>query len=161
MGEKLGFEKDKRIRREFRNKPKTATIGGQTHYFRSEFEWGWAKYLQFLKEKKQIRDWQYECERFHFEGVTRRPYSYLPDFLVFENDGEAVWQECKGELDSQSASKLQRMFEQFPSDEIELVMQRIPKRGNQANRLDRIRRKGWVRRVIDASVIFRQMKGLI
>jgi len=161
MIEKLGFEKNKRIRREFCNEPTSATIGGKVYHFRSKFECQWAKYLQFLKDKKQIHDWQYEPHRFLFTGATRGPYSYLPDFLVFENDGEAVWQECKGELDSQSASKLQRMFEQFPSDEIELVMQRIPKRGNQANRLDRIRRKGWVRRVIDASIIFRQMKGLI
>ena len=161
MNEKLGFEKNKRIRREFRNKAKTAMIGGKTHHFRSEFEWHWARYLQFLKDKKQIHDWQYESHRFLFEGVTRGPYSYLPDFLVFEKVDEAVWQECKGELASQSASKFQRMAEQYPQDEIELVMQRIPKKGNAANRLDRIKRKQWVRRVIDASKIFRQVKGLI
>ena len=161
MGEQLGFEKDRRIRREYCNKPKTDTIGGQTCHFRSEFEWRWAGSLQFLKDTKQIHDWQYESHRFPFDGVTRGPYSYLPDFLVFEKVDKAVWQECKGELDSASTSKLHRMFEQYPSDEIELVMLRLPKKGNQANRLDRIRRKQWVRRVIDASVIFRQMKGLI
>ena len=161
MIEKLGFEKNKRIRREFCNEPTSATIGGKVYHFRSKFECQWAKYLQFLKDKKQIHDWQYEPYRIYFQNCTRGPYSYLLDFLITENSGATLWQECKGELDSDAASKFRLMAEQRPQERIELVMQRIPKKGNAANRLDRIKRKQWVRRVIDASIIFRQMKGII
>ena len=161
MIEKLGFEMNKRIRREYRNEPTTATIGGQTHHFRSKFEYQWAKYLQFLKDTGDIAHWLYEPHTFYFHDVRTAPVQYTPDFVVKKPDGSAVWQECKGLLESHDATKFQRMAEQYPGEILELVMQRIPKRGNAANRLDRIQRKQWVRRVIDASVIFRQVKGLI
>lgn len=160
--EKMGFETNKRIRREFHNEPTWAQIDGQTYHFRSKFECRWAKYLQFLKERGAILDWQYEPHRFYFHNPKTAPVSYLPDFLVLETYHKTVvWQECKGLLEPRDATKFQRMAEQYPKDEIELVMQRIPKKGNAANRLDRIQRKQWVSRVIDASKIFRQCKGVI
>ena len=57
-------------------------IGGKRKYFRSKWESNYARYLQFLKEHKQIEDWHHECETFWFEGIKRGVCSYLPDFKV-------------------------------------------------------------------------------
>ncbi len=159
--EKMGFEAQRRFRKEYNNVRVTDTIGGQTCHFRSKLEAKWARYLQFLKQNGHILDWQYESHRFQFHDVETAPVGYTPDFLVFKTDGTAVWQELKGYLESQDATKYRRMHEQYPADGIELVMQRIPKKGNAANRLDLVRRKGYVSRVIDASEIFRQCGAII
>jgi hypothetical protein len=162
MTEQMGFERNKRLSKEYNNQRVTDTIGGQTCHFRSKLEHKWAKYLQFLKQNGHILDWQYESHRFIFKNVETAPVGYTPDFLVFQKDGTAVWQECKGHLEGRDATKFQRMAEQYPQDEIELVMIRMPKKdNNESRRLDRIKRKGWVRRVIDASAIFRQCGAII
>ncbi len=161
MIERMGFEQGKRFRKEYNNVRVTDTIGGQTCHYRSKLEHRWAKYLQMMQEQGHILSWQYESHRFIFHDVETAPVGYTPDFLVFNTDGTAVWQECKGFLEPRDATKYRRMHEQYPADGIELVMQRIPKKGNAANRLDLVRRKGYVSRVIDASEIFRQCKGII
>jgi hypothetical protein len=89
-------------------------IGGIRKYYRSRMEANYARYLQFLKEKGIIIDWQHETKTFWFEKIKRGVRSYLPDFEVIEITGETVFHETKGYMDSRSATKIKRMRIYYP-----------------------------------------------
>lgn len=89
-------------------------IGGKRCYFRSQWEVNYARYLQWLKDKNQIKEWEFEVETFWFEGVKRGTMSYLPDFKVTENDGQCVFHEIKGWMDDRSKTKIKRMAKYHP-----------------------------------------------
>ena len=160
--EMIGFETNKRVVKVMRNRPSTETVGGKTCHFRSQFEYKWAQYLQFLKESREIQEWEYEPETFYFPNEKTAPVQYTPDFKIIELDVFkecVIWQECKGYHDGPTNSKLRRMAKHHPNEVMELVLQRIPKKGKAANRR-RIAAK-YTRRIIDASVIFKQIKGIL
>jgi hypothetical protein len=140
----------------------TATIGGKTYHFRCKLEYRWAKYLQFLQDAEQIFDWSYETKEFMFTdfGYTKGPFVYRPDFFVQENDGREVIYECKGHHDSDTNSKFQRMAKHYPNVRMILVLQRIPKRSTKGA-MRRFNASRYVERIIDASEIFRQIKGYV
>ena len=96
-------------------------IGGRKIYCRSMWEANFARYLQFLKERKQIKDWQHEPHTFWFEEIKRGVRSYLPDFLVIENDDRGYWVEVKGFMDPKSLTKIKRFRKYYP-DEILLII---------------------------------------
>jgi hypothetical protein len=159
--ERMGFEQDKRVVKVMGNRPCIEFVGGKEWHFDSQLEYKWAQYLEFLKQAEKIRDWDFHCwpEPFYFIGVKKAPVQYTPDFLVTENDGTEVIQELKGHHDGPTNSKLARMAEYYPDKIMELVLQSIPKGSKGANR--RHTAKKYTRRIIDASVIFRQMGALI
>ena len=141
------------------NEPQRKMIGGKEYRFRSKFEYRWALYLQFLKEHGKIQAWDFESTRFIFDGVENRPREYTPDFEITDYDGSCYFQECKGHHDSQTNSKFRRIHEHFPDEVMELVLLRIPKSGTKGVNRRRIAAK-YTRRIIDASEIFKQIKGL-
>lgn len=96
-------------------------IGDKRHYFRSKWEANYARYLQFLKSKSQILDWDFECKTFWFEGIKRGTVSYLPDFLVTKLDGTQEWHEVKGYMDAKSNTKIKRFAKYFPDQILRLV----------------------------------------
>jgi len=89
-------------------------IGGKRKYFRSRWEANYARYLQWLKEKGQIREWDHEPKTFWFDGVKRGCVSYLPDFCVTENNGKTSYHEVKGWMDDRSKTKIKRMKKYHP-----------------------------------------------
>jgi len=137
----------------------TATVGGKKCYFRSRLEYRWALYLEFLRRHEGLRDWQYEPRCFVFSGEIKAPVQYRPDFSIVEPNGTEVYQECKGFHDGDTNSKLRKMAKHYPNVIMELVLQRMPKDGKGTNRR-RVAAK-YCRRVIDASEIFKQIKGLV
>jgi hypothetical protein len=159
MTEKMGFESNKRIVKVFNNQRVTAVFSDRTYHFRSKFEYNWALYLDFLKETHEIIEWRYEPEWFYFNGEKRGATKYLPDFRVIEKLGNIVWQECKGWHEGDTNTKLRRMAKHYPDTVFDLVLMKIPKKGKSANRR-RVAEK-YTRRIIDASVIFKQMKGIL
>jgi hypothetical protein len=98
-----------------------ATIGGQKCYFRSGWELQYAKYLQFLKENKSIKEWEYEPQTFWFEGIKRGVRSYLPDFRITENNGSQNYVEVKGYYDKKSQTKMKRMKKYHPDVVLHMV----------------------------------------
>ena len=139
-------------------------IGGKTITYRSEFESKWAKYLQFLQDCEQIADWEYEPKKFTFRefGYKNKPYEYTPDFRITNNDGSTYFQETKGYLETRDNSKYLRMSKHYPDVKLEIVMQRIPKKGKGFQNYAKLKAKsGIIQRIIDASEIFKQTKGLI
>ncbi|WP_040263705.1 DUF1064 domain-containing protein [Pseudomonas massiliensis] len=89
-------------------------IGGVRKYYRSKWEANYAHYLEWLKQQGQIASWAHEPKTFWFEGVKRGCVSYLPDFLVIENDGREAFHEVKGWMDARSATKIKRMAKYHP-----------------------------------------------
>lgn len=157
---RMGFESNKRIIKSFGNQRVTATVGGNHCYFRSKLEYHWALYLEFLKNADEIIDWDYESQVFYFPNEKTAPVQYRPDFMTVEKDGTVVWQETKGHHDGKTNKKFQRMAKHYPDVVMDLVLQRIPRTGSKgANR--RFNAQRYVRRIIDASIIFQQLKSVI
>ena len=93
---------------------------GKKYYFRSSWERNYARYLQWLKNSKKIKEWAYEPKRFMFPE-KRGNNSYLPDFLVTENDNSKHWVEIKGYMDKSSEVKLNRFRKYYPDEYIMLI----------------------------------------
>lgn len=96
-------------------------IGGVKKYYRSRWEANYARYLDWLKQKGEIADWKHEPTTFWFENIKRGVRSYLPDFLVTENNGKQVYHEVKGWMDPKSKTKLKRMAKYYPDVQILLI----------------------------------------
>lgn len=100
---------------------KTETIGGKKKYWRSGWERKYAKYLQWLKERKEIKDWDFECETFWFLAIKRGTRSYLPDFKVTNIDGSIEYHEVKGYMDAKSKTKIKRMAKYHPEITLKII----------------------------------------
>ena len=105
-------------------------IGGYRKYYRSKWEANYARYLQFLKDNKAIKDWKHETKTFWFKGLKRGTMSYLPDFLVINNNDKEEYHEVKGYMDAKSATKLKRMKKYHPEVVMVLIQADWFKRNN-------------------------------
>jgi hypothetical protein len=141
------------MRREFRNRPVTATIGGQTCHFRSEFERDWALHLERCKVMGAIEKWEYEPETFWFKGIRRGTVSYKPDFRVTE-DGKAHYQEVKGYLEQKDITKFRRLARDYPDTKLVLIMQQLSGR---RNTLMIEKARPFVARIVHGPSIIRSM----
>lgn len=99
-------------------------IGGKRNYYRSRWEANYARYLQWLKEQRQIADWEHEPETFWFEAIRRGVRSYLPDFRVTENDQSSALHEVKGWMDARSKTTIRRMAKYHPQEKLIVVRER-------------------------------------
>jgi hypothetical protein len=73
-----------------------------------------ARYFEWLKNLREIIDWEHEPETFWFEKIKRGVRSYLPDFRVAQNSG-VVYYEVKGYMDARSKTKIKRMAKYYPN----------------------------------------------
>lgn len=96
-------------------------IGGVRKYYRSRWEANYARYLEWLKKRGEIRSWKHEPKTFWFLAIKRGTRSYLPDFEVVENNGTASYHEVKGWMDDASRVKLKRMAKYYPEEKIVLI----------------------------------------
>lgn len=96
-------------------------VGGQKIYFRSAWEFLYAKHLQWQKENKLIENWEYEPKTFWFESIKRGVRSYKPDFLVVVNDHDHHWVEVKGYMDARSKTKIKRFELYFPNEKLVVI----------------------------------------
>ena len=90
-------------------------IGGKRNFYRSRWESSYGYYLEWLKVKKQILEWEHEPKTFWFDGIKRGVVSYLPDFRVTELNGSIVYHEVKGWMDARSKTKIRRMAKYHPT----------------------------------------------
>lgn len=102
-------------------KPGHREVGGRRIYFRSKWEANYCRYLQWLKDLGQIKEWEYEVETFWFDGIKRGVCSYKPDFKVIEKNGAIHYDEVKGWFDPRSRTKLKRMQIYHPDVKIVLI----------------------------------------
>lgn len=90
-------------------------------YVRSAWEANWARYLNWLQARRQIKEWKYEAVTFEFTEIKRGSRFYTPDFTVTNTDGSIEHHEVKGWMDQKSATKLKRMALYYPNDKIVLI----------------------------------------
>ena len=90
-------------------------------FFRSAWEANYARYLNLLKAQGRIRDWDFEKQRWMFEGVKRGHRSYLCDFRIFNLDGSIEYHEVKGWMSPESKTVLTRMAQYYPDVRIVII----------------------------------------
>jgi hypothetical protein len=92
-------------------------------YARSMMEANYARYLQHLKDKGEIQDWQHEPFKAYFTsfGYSRGPWVYVIDFQILNNDGSISYVEVKGRWNSGDKTKIKR-FIKHVSPNVEVVM---------------------------------------
>lgn len=95
--------------------------GKKRYFFRSQWEMNYAIYLDRQKKEKRIHDWWYEKDTFLFDKIKKGTRCYTPDFKINGLDGEIVYHEVKGWMDSKSKTKLKRMAKYYPETKIVLV----------------------------------------
>ena len=100
---------------------------GKKYYFRSKWEMNYARYLQWLKEKKEIKDWTYEEDTFWFKNIKRGVMSYTPDFKLTNNDNSIVYHEVKGWMDNKSKTKIKRMTKYYPRIKLTIIDESVYK----------------------------------
>jgi hypothetical protein len=93
-------------------------IDGKQIFFRSNWEWKFAQYLQWLKVTKYIQDWEHEPHTFWFNEIKRGVRSYMPDFKVVEQNGSHYWVEVKGYMDAKSRTKIKRFRKYYPNEQL-------------------------------------------
>lgn len=104
--------------REFKAHQGWKEIDGRKIYFRSNWEYEFALWLQRLKEANTIKDWEHEPETFWFNEIRRGTRSYLPDFKVTHLDGSHYWVEVKGYMDAKSRTKIKRFRKYYPNESL-------------------------------------------
>jgi hypothetical protein len=110
-------------------------LGDKRFYGRSRWERNFARYLNFLLERGEIKNWFHEPHTFWFEKIKRGVRSYLPDFKVEHNNGSTEWFEVKGYMDDKSRTKLKRMGIYYPEEKIRVVDGQWFKENNKKMRL--------------------------
>lgn len=99
-------------------------VNGKQMFFRSKWEVNYALFLDFLKKKREILDWQYEADVFVFEKIKFGTRSYRPDFKIFNNDGTIHYDEVKGYMDAQSKTKINRMRIYYPEIKLNIILEK-------------------------------------
>ena len=97
---------------------KREDLGGL--FVRSCWEANYARYLNWMKERGEIKDWQYEKETFDFP-VKRGTRFYTPDFKIWEKDDSIIYHEVKGWMTNQGRTALKRMSKYYPEIKIVLI----------------------------------------
>jgi hypothetical protein len=96
-------------------------VGGKRKFFRSAWEYNYALYLEFVKCKGRIKEWEHEVETFWFDDIKRGTRSYLPDFKITENNGNFTYHEVKGFYDAKSKTKIKRMAKFYPNVKLLII----------------------------------------
>lgn len=96
-------------------------IGAVKKYYRSRWEANYARYLEWLKVRGEILDWEHEPKTFWFDGIKRGCLSYLPDFRVTTIAKEEEFHEVKGWMDDRSKTKIKRMAKYHPKTKLIVI----------------------------------------
>lgn len=96
------------------------TVGGVTFFARSKWEANYARFLQWLKTRGSILEWEHESEVFFFE-IEAGNMSYMPDFKVTLKSGIIEYREVKGWMDERSIEKIRLMGEVHPTLKLRLI----------------------------------------
>ncbi len=133
------------------------TADGMTIKFRSKLEAKWSRYLDLLVRAGEIKRYEYEPCYFEFTEIRHGVTRYKPDFRVYMPDGDIVWHETKGYLDAKSITKIRRFSKFYPQETLWLVFNRLPKNKTSKGGIAIEKITPFVSRVVDASIIFRQL----
>lgn len=103
-------------------------VGEKRKFFRSRWEANYSRYLEYLKQNKKIKDWDYETKLFLFKGIKKGVRAYLPDFEVKILPDNIEYHEVKGWYDDKSKQKIRRMKKYYPNVVLKLIREKEYKR---------------------------------
>lgn len=115
----------------------TREIADRKIFFRSRWEANYARYLEYLKQHKKIKEWEHENKIFWFKDFKDNCKAYLPDFEVFLNNGKTEYHEVKGWYDKRSKTKIRKTRKEYPSISLKLIKEKQYKKikENYANKI--------------------------
>lgn len=90
-------------------------------YVRSAWEANYARYLNWLVQIGEIRDWEYEPDTFEFHRIKKGTRFYTPDFKITNNDGSIEYHEVKGWMNQKSRTQLKRMAKYYPGVPVRVI----------------------------------------
>lgn len=94
-------------------------------YFRSSWEANYARYLNQLIRLKVVERWDYEPEKFWFDGVRSGTTNYTPDFRVFYvGDPRPEYVELKGFVTPKDRTKWRRMKKYHPRIKLVVITEK-------------------------------------
>jgi hypothetical protein len=96
-------------------------INGKRIFLRSRWEANYALYLDWRKNRGEIRQWEYEPETFVFHKIKRGTCSYRPDFKVTMPDESVEYHEVKGWVTKRSNTQFKRMAKYYPGVKLLIV----------------------------------------
>lgn len=97
-------------------------VAGRGFFFRSEWEYHYALYLQMLLEQDKIKAWGYESKIFRFPVPrNRKSRYYKPDFDLTLLDDSIVFHEVKGKWYRKGWQHIQNMKRFFPKVKVEVI----------------------------------------
>jgi len=159
MTEKMGFEKNRAVQFEWRNKFHLyRQPDGTGVRLRSNEEYKWARYLDILLKSGYITNWEYEPKTFEFEERYRKRGQYTPDFRVTNADSSTEWYEIKASFTDWQhvVYKFKQFKADYPNERITLVVPSCPVRSTKRIiKLDKA--KKYVDDVIYSRPIFRKL----
>lgn len=121
--EQCGFKnllKKGKQRRTYKNTKQGARKDLKNVFFRSAWEANIARYLNLMIKQEVVRRWEYEPKRFDFP-LKRGTTSYLPDFLVINEYGNAEWWEVKGYWTSKGKVAVNRFRKYYPNEVLYII----------------------------------------
>lgn len=95
-------------------------INNKKYFFRSEWEYIYALYLQYQLEHNKISKWENEPKRFVFDN-GESVSTYLPDFRITNLNNSIEYHEVKGWFDQRSQNKLFNMSFFYPNEKIIII----------------------------------------
>ena len=93
---------------------------GRRYYMRSSWERNICRYLVWLMDNGEIKNFGYETKRFDFP-IKRGNNSYLPDFEVINKVGKLEWWEVKGYCAQKDRTKMKRFLKYFPNEKLIVI----------------------------------------
>jgi hypothetical protein len=96
-------------------------VGGNRIFFRSSWEFEYAKILEKRKSLGLFAKWEHEPDIFWFEEIKRGVRSYCPDFKITYPDGSFEYHEIKGWMDARSITKIKRMAKYYPEIKLKII----------------------------------------
>jgi len=91
-------------------------------FFRSSWEANYARYLNLLLKMGAVKQWEYEPERFWFDGIRAGVTSYTPDFRVLYSGAAAPeYIEIKGFTTPKDRTKWRRLKKYHPDKKLVVV----------------------------------------
>lgn len=123
LGNKVKILNTERPEPKKRFKQQWVELGGKRFYSRSKWEANYARYLQWMKERGLIEDWDHEPDEFLFPMYSRGVTNYLPDFRVQKGKkkDDVEYHEVKGYMDSKSKTKINRFRKHYPEYKLRVI----------------------------------------
>lgn len=102
-----------------------ATVGGQTCWFRSKWEFNIAHILEHWKQTAKCWNWQHEPDIHYLHGVKKGEHKqYIPDFKIWTSNESFYYMEIKGKYPAKDKRRMENFKKQYPQYLVEVIREK-------------------------------------